>query len=199
MQNVEEQLVEELGLDPYESPAEEQAQSEVEVNDPAAQEGQPTSAQDQPERKKSIKPKKKNQAELKDKLSAPKKKEGAGGTNMAGRLDQIEHFLDKALCWKEAQSITILGQLMASRKPAIRKQQSSPKGRAKQQELPKKPQSPKKPARSKYIVDTYEGAQDAGVINEAATKKKQDQIDNLKRVKQNPVTVEVLPEFTNLP
>jgi len=49
-----------------------------------------------------------------------------------------------------------------------------------------------------YVVDTTEKPQDPGVVNEVASKQFREKLDNMNRMKNNPVTVEVLPEFSGL-
>lgn len=48
------------------------------------------------------------------------------------------------------------------------------------------------------MVDNPEKPQDPGVVNEVATTKFREKLDNINRMKNNPITVEVLPEFSRL-
>ena len=89
---MEEQLVEELGLEAYESPSEPARSEHDSATDPLQLERQQSADQ---ERKKSASHKRKQDKEA----AARKKKEG--GNNMTGRLDKIETFLGKGLKWED--------------------------------------------------------------------------------------------------
>ena len=121
---------------------------------------------------------------------------------MAVRLDKVELFLREAFDWTSpgaAAEVQRLLQLLKA-SPFSSRPNPRPKAVPKKREIlpkPKKGREKSVPTRPLYVAETAERPQDPGTINAHYQAKHEEAKSRQLRMKNNPVTVETLAEFSS--
>ena len=121
---------------------------------------------------------------------------------MAVRLDKVELFLREAFDWTSLGAAAEVKRLLQLLKapPFGMRPNPSPKATPKKREIlqkPKKGREKSVPTRPRYVADTTERPQDPGTVNAHYQAKHEEAKSRQLRMKNNPVTVETLAEFSS--